>query len=248
MREGTLFHIAALEPHKWGDLVVTAPSVNWQTLAGKAEAAAWAEELGAKDIPEKPKKADIIDAVEKLGCIFSDGPGVALAGQMALSARQSPWGKDFFNDEAGMREVSIFFDAETEDGRTVPFRCRPDLLIPGRAIIDIKKTQDASPEGFAKSVANFGYHRQAFMYREAVRQATGELLPFLFCAVENSEPYACAWYSMSDEFYDIGKAEAMYALGLFADCVESRSWPTYTSDLLDLVPPTWLQPQIPSDD
>jgi hypothetical protein len=248
MREGTLFHTAALEPDNWAKMVVTVPDVNWQTTDGKAAAAAWATGLGVTGLPEKPKKGDIIEAVERLGLIFSTGSNVSMAANMALSARQSSWGKQFFSDESRQREVSIFFDAITPDGRKVPFRCRPDLLIPGSAIIDLKKSQDASPEEFARSVAKFGYHRQAVIYTEAVRVATGENLPFLFCVVENVEPYACAWYTLSDEYLEIGRAEVDHALTLFADCSANHNWPSYSTELLELVPPSWLQAKVPSDD
>ena len=68
-------------------------------------------------------------------------------------------------------------------------------------IIDLKTTQDASPDGFSRSVYNFNYHLQAAIYLEL----TGAK-KFYILAVENQSPYPCTIYELSQEAIDSGLA------------------------------------------
>lgn len=68
-------------------------------------------------------------------------------------------------------------------------------------IIDIKTTQDASPEGFARSVYNYSYHLQAAIYTEL----TGAK-QFYIIAIESSSPYSVVIYNLSQDALDSGYA------------------------------------------
>ncbi len=94
-------------------------------------------------------------------------------------------------------------------------RCRPDLWArKARIILDVKTTDDASAEGFAKSIANWGYDVQDPFYSDGIEVATGKpLVGFLFLAVEKS---ACvvdgvakgvAVYRLDDASRDLGRAK-----------------------------------------
>lgn len=92
----------------------------------------------------------------------------------------------------------------------VPVRARFDILHRSKFVMaDIKKTQDASPGGFAKSVANYGYHVQAAWYRR-VWQSLGlsaRDFRWTWLAVEDSPTADIAVYHASDDMLETGDIE-----------------------------------------
>lgn len=247
MRKGTLFHVSALEPEKAESLVVKLPDGNWRTKDYKAEARAFLAGRGV-DLPEEFKRDDAMRAIDDAGMVMASDSEALTSIDMAASIRNSPVGKQLFADPAGRAEVSIFFQQEVETSEDpVLLRCRPDFLVPSRAIVDLKKTINASPDHFARSVFNFGYHLQAHLYRLGVYCATGEWLPFVIGACEEAPPHCCAWYVISDEFLAIGETEFHAAINLFARCLSDHIWPGYPQEILDILPPSWAKPRISDD-
>jgi exodeoxyribonuclease VIII len=80
----------------------------------------------------------------------------------------------------------------------VPFRGFVDAMSKD-VIIDIKTTQDASEEGFSKSVYNFSYHLQAAIYKELTGASE-----FYIIAVENTAPHNICIYRLSQDALDSG--------------------------------------------
>lgn len=78
----------------------------------------------------------------------------------------------------------------------LPFKVKLDSYIEGKAIVDLKTTQDASMD-FRKYVADigqrlpfyigFGYDVQLSLYREIVRQNTGDTLECYIAAVDKKD-------------------------------------------------------------
>lgn len=118
-------------------------------------------------------------------------------------------------------------------------RVRPDYLRKDGIIVDVKTTEDASEEGFAKSMANYAYHVQDNYYRRGVAAAierggdtileynavTGEIteaepleyqLPraFIFIAVEKT---ACVVDGES-------KGVAVYTLDEESQAIGAAEW------------------------
>jgi hypothetical protein len=140
----------------------------------------------------------------------------------------------------GNPEVSIITQ-DTETG--VPIRARFDRLTyprkPLAYAIDLKTSKDASPEGFARSIAEYGYDLQHEWYRDAYRIATGEEVQFVFVVVETSPPYLVGQYRLHDDFIEMGHAKAVEARRLFAECTESGIWPGYPKAIKPIEPPLW---------
>ena len=102
-------------------------------------------------------------------------------------------------------------------------------------IIDLKTTQDASPDGFSRSVYNFNYHLQAAIYLEL----TGAK-KFYILAVENQSPYPCTIYELSQEAIDSGRAMLEKGIALFKDWDGiSRGYENHNFLKLDL--PRWAK-------
>jgi hypothetical protein len=140
--------------------------------------------------------------------------------------------------EGGQPEASVFWTDDTGDHEPVRCRARFDYLHPS-AGIDVKTCMDASPAAFTKSVVNFAYDMQAFVYPDGLRHVTGELLPFLFIAVEKEPPHQVAVYDLDFPFIDRGERHWRDALASFAACNASGVWPGYPADIQTLSAPRW---------
>jgi hypothetical protein len=140
----------------------------------------------------------------------------------------------------GQPEVSAFW---TDDATGEHCKCRPDWVSPtgeGVILVDVKTTQDASPGGFPRSIAKFGYHLQAAWYSDGFERASGQrVLGFVFAVVEADYPHAAAAYMLDDESIEKGRAECRRLLQLYADCKRSGDWPGYPNTIQPLALPAW---------
>jgi exodeoxyribonuclease VIII len=215
MRLGTLTHTAVLEPHYFDQETITRPEgIDRRTSAGKADWAAFEIQAEGREIitgEEMAKLQAIRDAVHA-----HPAAAKALAGRPTI-------------------EQSIFWDA---DG--IACRCRPDAVTQRGVIVDLKTTRDASPDGFAKSVAQYRYHVQAAFYSDGYRAAFGEApRGFVFIAVETEPPYLVAVYVASETMTSRGRIEYQTDLDTFRECLASDCWPGYSSSPLTLDLPKW---------
>lgn len=139
--------------------------------------------------------------------------------------------------QPGKRELSAFaHDPETG----VLVRCRYDLLTDAAAALDLKKTYDARPDAFAKSIYNYRYHVQAAIYSDIHYWITGEpLQAYAFLAVEEDPPHACAIYVLDDEAMELGRRLYRRDLNTYAHCRRMEEWPTYDIGVQILSLPAW---------
>lgn len=75
----------------------------------------------------------------------------------------------------------------------VPFKCKLDSYIEGKAIVDLKTTREMHKQfyvpdmGHLDFISYYGYVYQLAIYQELVRQNTGEKLPCFIAAVSKSD-------------------------------------------------------------
>ena len=133
MNFGSAVHKLILEPHDFNKEFAVMPKYDLRKTADKeAKTAFDAENQGKIYLSE-----DVFENASHCAAIAKE-----IAGQ-------------FFKD--GIAEASFFSEL---DG--VPVRCRPDYYIESKGlIVDVKTTQDASPDGFLRSIANYGSSYQA---------------------------------------------------------------------------------------
>ena len=136
----------------------------------------------------------------------------------------------------GDAEVSMFWRNE-EFG--IWLRGRADYMtyfgVP--TIVDFKTTKDASPEAFAKSVLDYGYHRQDPHYREgwaSVLDCDWQDIDFVFVVVETEPPYLVAQYRVIPGHVELGREQNRIARERYRDCVKSGQWPGYSEAIEDL--------------
>lgn len=217
MRLGSLVHCAVLEPDELRKRYGVCGPRN--TKAGKEQAA----EMAASGI-EAVTEADM-----------------ALAQAMCAAVREHPAAALLL--ASGKAEQSFWWDDITSGLRC---KCRPDWYS-GTTIVDLKTTTDASPAGFAKSVANFRYHVQANHYLAGTFAER-----FIFIAVEKTYPYAVGVYELDADAMAHGAELRRQNMQTIADCWAINEWPGYSTGIESLSLPTWaLRPDtttVTSDD
>ncbi|MGH6656561.1 MAG: PD-(D/E)XK nuclease-like domain-containing protein [Actinocrinis sp.] len=149
----------------------------------------------------------------------------------------------------GDAEVSMFW-RDAEFGIWLRGRADYMTFFTGPAIVDFKTTKDASPEGFAKSVYEYGYHRQDPHYREGWASVLGcdwQDIDFIFACVETEPPYLVAAYRVIPAHVELGREQNRIARERFRDCVKSGRWPGYSEEIEDLELPYWGARRIEKD-
>lgn len=140
----------------------------------------------------------------------------------------------------GMAEQSMWW---LDEQTGIECRGRIDWLAEvggGLAIVDYKTTGDASPDGFAKSVANYGYRLQAAHYIDGLAAITSiPDAPFVFIAQEKEPPHLVGLYTLADYDVQTGRDRMRTALDLLAHCRAHDEWPGYSPDIQTLTLPRW---------
>lgn len=137
--------------------------------------------------------------------------------------------------ESGRAEASVFWRDPIVG---IDCKCRPDWWNDDGILVDLKTCDDASPAGFARSVANYRYHLQAAHYM----LGTG-CRRFLFIALEKKPPYAVAVYELDTDALEIGRALRLRDLERYASCAEFNIWPGYPAEVQTLTLPKWATNQ-----
>lgn len=137
----------------------------------------------------------------------------------------------------GEAEKSVYWIDPTTG---VLCRCRPDWWRDDYVLVDVKTTDDASPEGFAKSMANWRYDVQAPYYMDGVKLATGrDVKAFVFIAVEKKPPYAVGVYVLDSASLELGRAQYQHDLRVYAECLANDNWPGYGDKIQTINMPAW---------
>lgn len=144
----------------------------------------------------------------------------------------------------GHSEVSMFWEMPTEDGRTRQCKARADRIAQvggGEILIDLKTHSGAvSPSEIERTVAKFGYHRQAAWYCDGYeRIAEKPCHGFYFIFISTTSPYMVTAGKMSDEACAIGWGDCLKAERILHECEESGKWPGYADSLIEIDIPAW---------
>ena len=224
MAEGTWFHTLLLEPHRVEkEWVLIEEGVNWGTKA----------------------YLEIQKGNEGKTCVAQDV--FARLMKMRANALRKPRVVQYLE---GFKELSAW---ATDPATGLLCKVRPDIYQSDlRFLIDLKTTGDASPKEFARSVANFGYHRQAAYYLDIFNHATrqeakrkfgtdpGDAVDsFIFVAVENVEPYDCAIYVLGYEELQLGRTLYQRDLAALAAAQGAGVYPGYSDEIATLTLPSY---------
>jgi exodeoxyribonuclease VIII len=202
---GHAVHCLALEPEKFDERFAVAPKVDRRTTAGKV---AWAEYLAdceGKTVLDEQDHADAIACVQAL----NNHP-------------------EFATIMAQPRRVEVPFEFDLFGHR---FKAKPDCIVDSmRLIVDIKTTDDASPHKWQWSAVDYGYHRQKYIYQQAVYLETGESYQFIFAVVEKPKPSTrgipptVALYELDGEATRMGIQDTAGLILQYEKRLETNDW------------------------
>lgn len=193
----------------------------WQNAADKEKVAAVRLDGG---IPLKPRQWEMVH-----------GMAAALARHKLAAALLSP--------EQGTAEQTIVW----QDQQT-GVMCRAlidQLRHPGPAgsrffVPDYKTADCAHPDKVARSVSDWGYHIQGWIYRQAVLAAgRGPDVQFALVVQEKTAPYLVSVCFPDREAIEAGGLLARDAINLYAECVASGVWPGYPEQGVPVSLPPW---------
>lgn len=146
-----------------------------------------------------------------------------------------------------------------QDPRTgVWLRARPDFRPHSvteqrevRIIADLKfvAPTHATPEGFRKAIANFGYHQSAAFYFDGIKAVFGQApTHWLHIVVEKEPPYSVSLYELPAEDIERGRFLNRKAIDLFAECLKRDEWPGYADKPRAVGLPEWERRNIENFD
>lgn len=161
---------------------------------------------------------------------------------MKKSLDESQKFKDYLSKKDGT-EISYFGEVFGQ-----PAKCRFDLLTKDGIGVDLKKCQDASPEGVRKSIMNYDYHWQAVFYDLVYESVENKPLKgFVFVFVEEQAPHLVSFHGMKrfDNFGDEAflfehtKNQIEVLISQYKDCVNQKNWGGYSPKVQSIELPEW---------
>ena len=212
MADGTAVHAFFLERAKFEtDFVIKPADMRLNTKAGKE----WAQEHQSKIIIDFELGNNLLE-MEKS---FMDSPAKLIY------------------DIKGQAELSYFWD----DFGTIKGKCRPDWISDdGSIVVDVKTTTDASPYGFQKSIANWGYHLQLGWYLRGLRKLVLPVKEFIFIAIEKTPPFCVGVYSADQNMIDFAMKELDQLMPEIQTAMMSNEFPDYTPEITSIGLPPWM--------
>jgi exodeoxyribonuclease VIII len=208
---GHAVHCLALEPERFEERFAVAPKVDRRTTPGKV---AWAEYLADCESKTVLYEQDYADA---MACVQALNNHPEFAAIMAQP-----------------RRVEVPFEFDLFGHR---FKAKPDCIVDSmRLILDIKTTDDASPHRWQWSAVDYGYHRQNAIYREALRNDTGEWYRFIFAVVEKPKPSTrgipptVALYELDPDTVLMGYEDTQKLVQDYETRRETNNWQQLYSD------------------
>ena len=183
------------------------------------------------------EQRDAAYAAGKVPILVADN---AVIDAMAASLEAHPIAPLLF--ATGKAEQSIFW---TDEATGVKCRARLDWLPDkqeGRRLIvpDLKTAVSAEPGEFSRAAARFHYPIQDAHYRQAVQAAGIDEDPaFLFVVIEKEAPHIVTVGQLLPDDQALGAALIDKARRIYAECVATDTWPTYSDGVVDLALPVW---------
>lgn len=198
---GSVVHKLVLEPQDFAAEFAIVPECDRRTKAGKEMYKTFVDSLG-NGLQAVPP--DVYDTAKAMADAVKAHP---------IAARLLTEGK---------AEESLFWE---QNG--IKCACRPDWLRDDGLIVDLKTTQDASPESFIRDAYKYRYYVQAWWYHHGANLCGIHNDDFLFIAVESKPPHTVCVYAADDLYFRLGEIEAMQDFQTYKECLESGQWYGY---------------------
>ena len=141
----------------------------------------------------------------------------------------------------GVNEVTLVWDDPVTGQRCKGMIDRLTTFQGHPAIVDLKTTEDASPEGFSRQVARYNYHVQNAYYCWGAQT----IVPldtkrrFLWIAIEKAPPYAITVQELGETGVEEGDKLWREWLNRYATAMQKNHWPAYPEAVVQASLPTW---------
>lgn len=261
-RTGTAFHMLVLEPHLFEEQYVLPLVLPDDALSTNDDLKAALKEAGEKVSGTKSELIERLKAVRpdvKIADELKLQYAAANAGRTIISLEERdqlhrmrdavmahPAARALLTGAKYVTEHSVYArDPETGELR----RVRPDLWRFDGIVGDLKTTDDASPEGFARSIAKWGYDVQHPYYLDTLNlalqqsklnsKAPTSAKAFVFLVVEKQAPHAVAVYVLDDAAVALGRAKYRASLDTYHECRRTGVWPGYGNNVQTISLPAW---------
>lgn len=209
LKIGRAFHTIVTEEHRfYREFIVTPNGIDRRTKDGKL---AWSR---------------FLEAAEGRTLLKDEEWEQLIAMRNAVMEHPICW--HIFNGEGYAEEV---FTGTCQD-TGVPVKCRTDWRTHDDIVFDLKTTDDARQDSFARSVRKYRYQVQDAFYRDVFTASTGRYLRgFIFIAVEKTPPYNVKLYELDEDAQHDGRVQYIDNLITFRDCKTANKWPGYETNI-----------------
>lgn len=180
MRFGTLAHLMALEPLEFKRRVKVSPKFDKRTKDGKAGYEAFCAALSPSDL--------VVDEDD-----YNRLMGMRAKLDEAMLDPNLAW----IFQEIERVEEALFFEMQIGD-TVIDCRMKPDA-VGTTFILDYKTTQDASIEGFWKTVKSYNYDLQLYFYQYAESLVSGKKKQLIILAQETEAPYEFQFHAINED-------------------------------------------------
>jgi len=106
-------------------------------------------------------------------------------------------------------------------------------------LIDYKTTSSSNIKDFEKSIAQYGYHRQAAWYIDAARILGHDPKAFMFITQEKDLAEAIGIFSIDEESIEIGRQQNAEATQEIKERLSSGKWNAYPEEIQSIALPFW---------
>lgn len=222
---GSLCHVAILEPQTFHKRILTWP----------------------KEILDRNGKPGVVQMREEFraahpGKIIIDADQISKVSEIVEFVYSQERASDLLS---GLFEKTFFW--KSSHGPLC--KAKPDCInTERRMILDLKITQDASLNGFRRTLSQLQYYLQAAFYLDGINEALKKKTvdKFVFINVEH-DPKASDFRSSLDISYielggaslDLGRMEADSAIRLIQECSAQKIWPGYSSEIQNTEVHAW---------
>lgn len=218
MKLGTAFHAKVLELPIYDELIAVSPDCDRRTKIGKETHAKFLETVGDKTVIT-PDQSILVEDMAK-ECMAH--PEFTRLNEMCYAKEM---------------EIDFMFEG-------MQCKSKIDMVDDNGTIVDIKTTQDASPEAFMRQSANLLYHLQLAWYAKAMGLKWNEVDAYIV-AVENSKPHGVAVYKFSQiallEGWELCKRGVELWKEYKENCVLGYGSFPYGKETVELDLPMWAR-------
>ena len=139
---------------------------------------------------------------------------------MAVSAEPDAW--NLLVEQQGWNE-RIFTSIDPQS--KLRLKCKPDRVLENGLVVDLKTVDGAvDPSSWSRTLAKWGYHRQAAFYLDVLAGACQKADLFIFVAVSKLPPHEIGLYVLDEDSIEQGRRENRELLERLAECRRTGVW------------------------